>query len=370
MASGSFHDSGSHSGSFHSSGGGGSFGGGGSSFGGGGGGGSYSGGSYSDGDGDDAVVIFCYLAMVVIGAIFTFFVKLFQNEIPGLNVVNFIMFLVSGGFLIKSLSEYRRTKALSDYKYPGMGKSLSYIWKGDSVSKTETDTKSWYGYNKCYFLAFYDSDFGDENVNKAFETMKSTPKILWISPYWWLTFSIICFISTFFFYETVIPFFEHAIMTDFAFAFFDVLVFYLPALLSLAFSIGSFVIAKVKDNLMYECTVRAVNDNKASINKLIKESEIDTKLSSKWYYNICPNCGASPSLKLRNCDSCGSSLEVDFSSGITPPAVHRISSSTLSEKARKLEKRKDAILSGDDDDKILSDVKPIFRDEELDHRKS
>ena len=194
MASGGFHDSGSHSGSFHSSGGGSSFSGG--SSGGGGGGGSY--GSY-DGDPGDAVVLFAYLAAAVIGGIITFLMKVAHNEIPGLNLINLAMFLVSSGFLIKSISEYHRTKALAFFKKYGPGKNLTYIWKGDSVSKIETDSKSWYGYNKCYFLAFYDSDFGDENVNKAFETMKSTPKILWISPYWWLTFSIICFISTFFF---------------------------------------------------------------------------------------------------------------------------------------------------------------------------
>ena len=97
MASGGFHDSGSHSGSFHSSGGGSSFSGG--SSGGGGGGGSY--GSY-DGDPGDAVVLFAYLAAAVIGGIITFLMKVAHNEIPGLNLINLAMFLVSSVFLIKS----------------------------------------------------------------------------------------------------------------------------------------------------------------------------------------------------------------------------------------------------------------------------
>ena len=320
MASGGFHDSGSHSGSFHSSGGGSSFGGG--SSGGGGGGGSY--GSY-DGDPGDAVVLFAYLAAAVIGGIITFLMKVAHNEIPGLNLINLVMFLVSSGFLIKSISEYHRTKALAFFKEYGPGKNLTYIWKGDSVSKIETDSKSWYGYNKCYFIAFYDHDFGDENAEKAYETMKSTPKIIWVSPTVWLVLSIICLISTFFFYEAVIPVFERAIMTDFAFAFFDHLVFYFPAILCLLFAVGSFVLYKIKDNLLYECAVRVVKDNKAAAEKLEKENAISAKLSNKWYYNICPNCGAYPSQVLKHCDHCGASLEVDSFENGTQSSVHKIS---------------------------------------------
>lgn len=320
MASGGFHDSGSHSGSFHSSGGGSSFGGG--SSGGGGGGGSY--GSY-DGDPGDAVVLFAYLAAAVIGGIITFLMKVAHNEIPGLNLINLVMFLVSSGFLIKSISEYHRTKALAFFKEYGPGKNLTYVWKGDSVSKIETDSKSWYGYNKCYFIAFYDHDFGDENAKKVYELMASTPKIIWVSPTVWLVCSIICLISTFFFYEAVIPVFERAIMTDFAFAFFDHLVFYFPAILCLLFAVGSFVLYKIKDNLLYECAVRVVKDNKAAAEKLEKENAISAKLSNKWYYNICPNCGAYPSQVLKHCDHCGASLEVDSFENGTQSSVHKIS---------------------------------------------
>ena len=320
MASGGFHDSGSHSGSFHSSGGGSSFSGG--SSGGGGGGGSY--GSY-DGDPGDGVVLFAYLAAAVIGGIITFLMKVAHNEIPGLNLINLAMFLVSSGFLIKSISEYHRTKALAFFKEYGPGKNLTYVWKGDSVSKIETDSKSWYGYNKCYFIAFYDLDFGDENAKKAYETMKSTPKIIWVSPFVWLVLSIVCLISTFFFYESVIPYFEHAIMTDFAFAFVDHLVFYFPAILCLLFAVGSFVLTKVKDNFLYECAVRVVKDNKAAAEKLEKENAISAKLSNKWYYNICPNCGAYPSQVLKHCDHCGASLEVDSFENGTQSSVHKIS---------------------------------------------
>ena len=320
MASGGFHDSGSHSGSFHSSGGGGSFGGGGSYSGGGGG----SSGDY-DGDPGGGVLVFAYLAVAVIGGILTFLMKVAQNEIPGLNLVNLVMFLVSSVFLIKSISEYQRTKALAFFKEYGPGKNLTYVWKGDSVSKIETDSKSWYGYNKCYFIAFYDKEFGDENAEKAYKTMTSTPKIIWVSPTVWLVLSIICLGSTFFFYESLIPFFERAIMTDFAFAFVDHLVFYFPAILCLLFAVGSFVLTKVKDNLLYECAIRVVKDNKAAAEKLEKENAISAKLSNKWYYNICPNCGAYPSQVLKHCDHCGASLEVDSFENGTQSSVHKIS---------------------------------------------
>ena len=181
------------------------------------------------------------------------------------------------------------------------------------------------GYNKCYFIAFYDMEFGDENAEKAYETMKSTPKIIWVSPFVWLVLSIVCLISTFFFYESVIPYFEHAIMTDFAFAFVDHLVFYFPAILCLLFAVGSFVLTKVKDNFLYECAVRVVKDNKAAAEKLEKENAISAKLSNKWYYNICPNCGAYPSQVLKHCDHCGASLEVDSFENGTQSSVHKIS---------------------------------------------
>lgn len=326
MASGGFHDSGSHSGSFHSSGGGSSSGGGGSY--GGGGGGSYGGGSYGGGDygdGSGVGVVLAYLVTLVFGGIVTFLIKVANREIPGLDIINLIMFVVSSVFLIKSIGEYDRIKALKFFKEHGPVKNTSYIWKGDSVSKAGTDSKSWYGYNKCYFIAFYDHDFGDENAKKAYETMTRTPKFIWVSPFVWTVCSVICLISTFFFYEAVIPIFERAIMTDFAFAFFDHLVFYFPAILCLIFAVGSFVLVKVKDNLLYKCAVRVVEDNNSASDRLEKENEISAKLSKKWYHNICPNCGATPSLALKHCDHCGASLEVpSFESGIHT-SVHKIS---------------------------------------------
>ena len=105
----------------------------------------------------------------------------------------------------------------------------------------------------------------------------------------------------------------------------DHLVFYFPAILCLLFAVGSFVLTKVKDNFLYECAVRVVKDNKAAAEKLEKENAISAKLSNKWYYNICPNCGAYPSQVLKHCDHCGASLEVDSFENGTQSSVHKIS---------------------------------------------
>ena len=68
-----------------------------------------------------------------------------------------------------------------------------------------------------------------------------------------------------------------------------------------------------------------VKDNKAAAEKLEKENAISAKLSNKWYYNICPNCGAYPSQVLKHCDHCGASLEVDSFENGTQSSVHKIS---------------------------------------------
>ena len=86
----------------------------------------------------------------------------------------------------------------------------------------------------------------------------------------------------------------------------------------------SLIIVKIKDNLLYECAKRIVDDNKAVARRFKTQEKITFALSRVWYYNICPNCGAKASEKdkvcgncgaratasLKHCVSCGSSLEV------------------------------------------------------------
>lgn len=316
MASGDFHDSSSHSGDFHSSGGGGSFGGGGSS----GGGGSYDGGDYSGGGGGD----FMGVIVVAVALLYYFFTNLGQGNIPGLNFVNLFIFLASAFILFLGLKENYRTAVLREIKRNGPYKNPGYVHGGKIISRDFTDSKTSYGYNKSYFIAFYDHDFGDANAEKVCDLIKRTPKIVWMSPYVWLLISIVSFVSTFFYYETVIPYFENKMMTDLAFKFFDYLTFYFPSIVCLLSAVACLVFVKVKDKLLYECAVRIVDDNNAAMKRLKTQERIAGSLSNKWYYNNCPNCGAKATMRSKTCFSCGSSLEADFAGGGKPTSFHRI----------------------------------------------
>jgi len=342
MASGGFHGGSTHSGGFHSSGGGGGFSGGGGGFhSSGGGGGSRNSSSGGGGGGGEGCV---YVIFLIGYGLYWFFSSLGQGAIPGLNYVNLIIFIVSGVFLFVALKEYDRTSKIREIKRNGPYKTFGHIWKGGMASKEKSDSKSWYGYGKSFDISLFDEDFGDANAQKVYELVKRTPKIIWMNSFYWLIFALISLFVNIFYYEMVIPFFENAIMTDFAFNFFDYLTFYFPSVVCLLCSVSCFVFVKIKDNLLYKCAVRIVDDNNAVMKRINTEVSINNKLSRKWYYNVCPNCGAKPSPVLKNCNHCGTSLEADFKGGGQPSSFHRI---PVEEK----------------------ELRPIFRDEEKERLK-
>ena len=115
------------------------------------------------------------------------------------------------------------------------------------------------------------------------------------------------------------------IMTDEAFAFIDDFVFYFPAGLTLLCAILCFAMVKVRDSLLHKCAVRIVEDNNAAYEKMKTENYIAQALSSKWYYNNCPNCGADAKKDTRICTHCGTSLEVKNIATEQVSSVHRIS---------------------------------------------
>lgn len=185
---------------------------------------------------------------------------------------------------------------------------------------------SWAGkYDNRYRIAFFDRDFGDENVKKVRELMNRTPWIVWMNSYVWLVIGIISVISSFFFYEMVIPVFENMIMTDIAFFFIDEFVFYFMSVLTLLFSIAALVCIRARDKILHECALRIVEDNMAFEERNKTEQFINSQLSNKWYYNSCPNCGAVANKTLTYCLSCGTSLEVPSFADTEPSSVHRVS---------------------------------------------
>ena len=350
MASGGYHGGSTHSGSHHSGGGGfGGFSGGGFSSGGGGGysgggfssgsssgssGGGYGGGgSYHDDDYERPVrrnteaedrfgqfmVDFSGLFVIV------FFMHfMIAIEVPGLNWINLGIFVATG---ILYIVTFQHSKRLSEISY--IKKNDVYISDG-SVSSADIgdervgDRFVWYcEKDKTYYISFaepekasgksrFDDDdaYGSDNILAVKETIRRTPKIFWISTRQWFFFAVICLFCNLFFYEAVIPIFENAIMSDFAFAVFDHIIFYLPSGLAFLSVMLCMVFTHVKDYLLYECAVRIVNDKKAKEESRKALQSIADRLSRNWYYNICPNCGAETLRTVKSCQSCGSSLEV------------------------------------------------------------
>ncbi len=317
---GGFHGGGHHfGGGFHGSFGGGGFHGGGHYHGGGGG--------YGDGDGDTGRLIFegIKIGILLVGFIIY---EVTVGNVPGTDLFTLGIFTVSVVFFVLGLKEYKRTEDLFHLKNVD-SVTKRQVWNADFTEygpHSVSDKVSWAGkYDKRYRIAFYDRDFGEENIKKVREMMKRTPWIVWMNSFVWLVIGVISAICSFFFYEMVIPVFENMIMTDEAFAFIDDFVFYFPAGLTLLCAILCFAMVKVKDSLLHKCAERIVEDNNAAYEKMKKENYIAQALSSKWYYNNCPNCGADAKKDTRICVHCGTSLEVKDIATEQVSSVHRIS---------------------------------------------
>ena len=323
MSRGGFHGGGFHSGGHH-----GGFGGfhGGGYHGGFHSGGHYYGGGYrGNNESDELFAYRFYSSLIVLGiGLFGFLVtSCYNGNAPGFDYFSIGLFFISCFFYASTFNESGRTAALKGLRKGGCSGA---VWKGESPYFRVGNYQTWFDTRATqYCISFYEKNFGYENAKKVRETMDRTPKIIWMNQKLWAAGGIICFVSSFFFYELVIPFFENRIMTDEAFNFVDNAVFYMPSVLALLFSLTGFILVKVRDNLLYKCASRIVHDNIAAEERMKTESIIASKLSKKWYYNRCPNCGAEASKALRNCTHCGASLEVmSFEDGISG-AIHRIS---------------------------------------------
>ncbi|WP_034451040.1 zinc ribbon domain-containing protein [Butyrivibrio sp. AE2032] len=328
MARGGHHGGGFHGGGHHFSGGGfhgGGFGGGSFHSGGYHGGGYYGGGF--DGDSEDTIVRIAVLVLVGLGY---FGYSVAMGYVPGMNLINLGIFALSVFLYYFSLKEHDRITGIYNLNYRTMGFAKVQVWKADyknyAPGGSVSDKVSWAAKSgNKYRIAFYDRDFGEENIRKVKELIKRTPKIIWMRSIVWLIIGIISGISTLFFYEVVIPYFEHMEMTDEAFAFIDELVFYFPAGVTLLCAISCYVLVLVRDNLLHKCALRIVEDNNAAFERMLTEGSIASMLSKKWYYNNCPNCGSDAKQDMRFCNHCGSSLEVNDISKEQVGAVHRIS---------------------------------------------
>ena len=333
MARGGHHGGGSHSGGHHSGGFHGGFSGGGGSLGG----GSHRGGNYSDELSYTDFILnwgLIIIIMIVYGII-----QIAQGAVSGLDLINLGIFCFSGLLFYLALKEYKRTAALNGFMRLFRPVYSGKIWRGRKPYDRNGDKYTWVGkYEKNYYISFTDKEFGSENARKVKETMTRTPRIIWMNSFVWLVIGVISFFTTFWFYERVIPYFEQATMTDEAFAFMDDFIFYLPSAVTLLCSIACLIFVHVKDNLLYKCAARIVEENKAEEERLRTQEYIASQLSKKWYYNVCPNCGSAASDDVRACTHCGTSLEVGSFESEHSTAVHRISSEAENDDTGAVEK--------------------------------
>ena len=315
MAVGSHHGGGSHSGSHHSGGGGG--------FHSGGGGGGYRSSSGSSHTYNLSLGLRIATLPIYIGVIIL--QQIIAGNVPGVSLLTLAITAIGYVIFFFTLKHYDRFYALIKVR-SGARHVYGQVWKGnDPPQKTKNgNNRSWADKYGFYRIAFFDQDYGEQNAKTVYEMMKRTPGIIWMNLYVWLIIAIVATASTFFFYETVIPFFENMTMTDEAFALIDEVIFYTPSGLTLLCALASLLVVNVRDSLLYKCAQGIVRDNLASDKRLETEEEIEAALNEKWYYNVCPNCGAPASDALRSCTSCGSSLEVmDFSGGYDS-SMHKI----------------------------------------------
>ena len=322
MASGGFHGGSTHSGGFHSSGGGFSGGGGYS-----GGGSHYSSGGHYYGGGDGGSGAGSSWMLFAWGPLLMMMLASFDtNVFLGFNYLSIFIFWVCGIVFYIVGKQDERTAVTREIKRDCHHRILGCVWNGTyAAGMVGTDKKSWAGDYSSYRIVFDDKDFGEENVLKVSEVIDRTPGIIWMSYKVWVFIGVLALIGSAFFYEGVIPVFENAIMSDEAFYFFDHLVFYFPSVLCALSAAASLITMWIKDSLLHECAVRIVQDNRAAEKRIRTETGIADKLSEKWYYNICPNCGANADFSNRFCNKCGSSLEVNSFNGGSYSGFHRVS---------------------------------------------
>lgn len=308
--SGSHHDGGSHSGSHHSGGGGG-FSGGSGGFGG----GHYSGGGFGSVDGEDGNYVsfeeFIQTVVLYVTIVLSFVGIGLANKIIGYNMLS--MALVCASFIIYLVftfdkCDYSSLQRLKNFPRPGNCRPVYNRVSPEGLEDDiKTDGQSWYS-KKKFFIDFDERETKEENIKTVYDALLTWPGILKLTKWHFFFFSLAWALIALFFYEMIIPIFEHATMSDEAFNFIDDLIFYLPSVIALLSAITYIIVEKVRTNLLHKLCVKIV-DNNISMKKIKKdEKTIETIKKTKWYFNQCPNCATESTGAV--CLNCGSSLEI------------------------------------------------------------
>ena len=207
MAGGSFHSGSSHSGSYHSSGGGSHSSGGGSHYSSGGsshhssGGGGGSGGSGGGSGTGSCLLVILFFLTPFLHLIIRFLFAVCNEEIAGFNATNLSIFVFTGFMFIPSIIESKRTAALVELRKSGQSDRYVYSAVNTGDWNGSRDTMAGKN-NKLYRIAFYGTEYGWKNSREVYNTMKRTPRIIWIRPGTWVVISIVLFIVNFFYYDS------------------------------------------------------------------------------------------------------------------------------------------------------------------------
>ena len=238
-----------------------------------------------------------YFAVSTVFIITMIYCAVANGTVPGMNLINAAVFVLGALLFIPSMTQSIRTDALKDLKKTGT--SEFFVCSRKSSEYRTGNNNTWAGTSdRNYRISFYGTEQGIENGKAVLKAMKESPRIIWVRPGTWLVIFLLIFLSNFFFYDNVIPFFSG--LRGGALKFIDRYVFYLPCALAFICPVLSFIFVKARDKVLYECAV--------SLAAEIDEEESDAAKSGRKVIT-CPNCGTKSSAYLKHCSSCGCSLE-------------------------------------------------------------
>ena len=252
MASGGFHSGSSHSGSFHSSGGGSRSGGG------------YSGGGYDPGGG--GVEGFMVIGIIVIAITLYFFSHIQRETIPGINLITFGIYVATGFAFIPSIKAHKRVNELERIKLKFVVSSTRIIGS-EFISPVRRGTKeTWVGKEDRNFrISFIEEGFGDKNLKRVKEFMRTKPIVFMLWPRVFLVIAILwCFSAPF----IVTGVRNYLIWKPISVKRIDEIakyVSYIPAVLSFLCPILSGVFVNIREKLLYKCAVQIVDENEKEL---------------------------------------------------------------------------------------------------------
>lgn len=281
----------------------------------------YGGGYYGGGSNSGANKARLIITLIYGGCVYnSLCIMTLMGEVPGMNFLNLLIYHVAAVFFILGIVNYRRTSSVRKIRNGVKVALTDEVRRGRKTSMVKGYEICWVGTaDSSYRIYLSDNYYGKRIREEIKESVSRGAGIVWMNQYLLMVVGIVTFFATMMFYELIIPIFENMYMDDILFKFVDDLVFYLPSWICLAASVICFVTGKIRDKILYKCAVRLVKIIEDEEKKRLTEAQISSKMQMKWYYLICPNCGASYPQVYYNCIYCGSSMEVTNPNVINGP---------------------------------------------------